>query len=109
VLLATRGKPAVGEIFLFIAGALSAFGSLGGFIMGNLAQSTPGYRGRERVIAGAFDWISVGGAVGAAALIAQIQSWVVWPVAAFLATAVYLAAFGVQLAAVALVRRAARW
>jgi hypothetical protein len=105
VLLASRGKPTVGEVFLFIAGALAGFGILGGFIIGRLAEQTTSYRGRDRVIAGAFDWIAVGAAVGAAALIAQIAGWVAWPLAAFAATALYFSAFGLQLAFVALTRR----
>lgn len=108
VLLASRGKPTVSEVFLFIAGALSAFGILGTFIMRQQAQHTTSYRGRERVIAGVFDWISVGGAVGACALIAEIPSWVVWPAAAFVATAIYFSVFGLQLGAAALIRRATR-
>jgi hypothetical protein len=105
VLLAARGKPTVGEVFLFIAGALSAFGILGAFIMARVSEQTTSYRGRERMIAGAFDWIAVGAAVGAAALIAQIASWVAWPLAAFAASALYFSAFGLQLAFVALTRR----
>jgi hypothetical protein len=108
MLLVSRGEPSVGEVFLFIGGALSAFGILGGFTVGQLAQQTTSYRGRERVLAGVFDWTSVGGAVGAAALIAQIPSWVAWPLAAFVATAIYFLAFGLQLAVVARLRGAAR-
>jgi hypothetical protein len=106
VLLASRGKPTVGEVFLFIAGALTAFGILGGANISRSSEQTASYQGRERVIAGAFDWISVGAAVGAAALIAKIPSWLAWPLAALVASAVYFSAFGLQLAVVALARRA---
>jgi hypothetical protein len=94
VLLASRGKPTIGQVFVFIAGILTAFGILGGFVMGRLAEEIRSYRGRDRVIARAFDWIAVGAAVGAAALIAHIASRLAWPLAAFAAGAIYLSAFG---------------
>ena len=106
VLLVSRGKPTVGDVFLFIAGGLAAFGILGALIQGELARRETRDRRRDRVLAGAFDWISVGGAVGAAALIAEIPSWVAWPLAAFTATIVYFTAFGLQLALVTLRQRA---
>lgn len=107
MLLASRGKPTVGDVFLFIAGALTAFGTLGALIEGKLATRETIDRRRDRVLAGAFNWLSVGGAVGAAALIAQIPNRIAWPLAAFVATIVYFAAFGLQLALVALRNRGA--
>ena len=105
MLLVSRGKLAVGDVFLFIAGALTAFGILGALVQREHGTRETIDRDRDRVLAGVFDWLSVGGAVGVATLIAQIPSWVAWPLAAFIATIVYFAAFGLQLALVALRRR----
>ena len=55
----------------------------------------------ERVITGALHWFSVGAAVGAVALIAEIPSWVAWPLGSLTATTLFLLCSSVQLAFVA--------
>jgi hypothetical protein len=54
--------------------------------------------GPPRVWAGAMHWLGAGAAVGAAALVAQIASWLAWPAASAAATVVYLGAATLELA-----------
>ena len=101
VLIDCRGKPSVGDAFLFLAGAVLGFS-----VLGLLAQGPPANRGsidrrRDRVIAGALDWAAVGAAVGAVALVAKVPGWVVWPLGSFVGTVLYLAGAGLQLGLVA--------
>lgn len=94
-------RPSVGDAFLFAGGALLGFGLLGSVAQHELSRREPSYRGRERVLAGVLNWLSVGAAVGAVALLAQIPGWVVWPLASFTATVAYLSVLALQLVLVA--------
>lgn len=98
MLIHFRHLPSVWEIFLFMAGAVAAFATLWLAGRGAIEQSRPLPQGAARALAGALDAFAVGLAVGAAALIAMIPSWVAWPLAAFGATGVYIVAASVQLA-----------
>lgn len=90
VLTHELGLPSVGEVFLFMVGAVTGF-ALMGLIVG-LAGGVPfepRYRAMRRT--GALHFIAVGGALGGATLVALIHSAVAWPLGAFVATATYLA------------------
>lgn len=100
VLIHFRGAPNVGDVFLFIAGALSGFSAIALLAHRPLRHSGPMDPGRERVLAGLLHWFSVGLAVGSVALIAQIQGWTAWPLSTFAATFLYLLGAAFQLAAV---------
>jgi hypothetical protein len=52
----------------------------------------------ERVLTGALHWFSVGVAVGAVALVAQIPSWLAWPLGSATATTLFLLCSSLQLA-----------
>ncbi len=101
LLIHFRGTPNVGDVFMFAAGALAGFGLLGLLAHGTLRTQEPLAAGHERVIAGIMHWFSVGLAVGAVALLSQIQSWVAWPLGSFTATVLYLIGASLQLALVA--------
>jgi hypothetical protein len=95
-----RGLPSLREIFLFLAGALFAFTAL------SLVGFAVARRAKPFEVSSALDWTGVlhwfaaGLAVGAVALLAQIPSWVAWPLGAFVATAVFLCVATLQLALV---------
>jgi hypothetical protein len=52
------------------------------------------------VLAGAFDWIAVGAALGAVSLLDGIHGWLPWMVGPFSATVLYLLIASAQLAIV---------
>lgn len=101
VLIDCRGKPSVGDVFMFLAGAVLGFSALGLLAQGPLAKRRTIDRRRDRVIAGALDWAAVGAAVGAVALVAKVPGWVAWPLGSFVGTVLYLAGAGLQLGLVA--------
>lgn len=101
VLIDYRGKPGVGDVFLFLAGAVLGFSALGLLAQGPLANRRSIDRRRDRVIAGALDWAAVGAAVGVVAVLARIHGWVAWPLGSFVGTVIYLAGAGLQLGLVA--------
>jgi hypothetical protein len=100
VLIHSRGLPNVGEVFMFAAGALAGFTFLGLLAHRRLAVMDAAISERERVLAGVLHWFAVGAAVGAVALIAQIPSWIAWPLGMFTGTVLYLIGASVQLALV---------
>ncbi len=93
-----QGAPNVWRIFLFIGGAIFAFTVLGLGGREAIARAMPFPSGPQRVRAGTLDWFAVGVAVGAVSLLAQIESWVAWPLCSFAATLLYLVAMSLQLA-----------
>lgn len=101
ILIHFHGAPNVGEVFLFAAGALAGFALIGLVAHRRLQSFEEVASSRERVLAGVLHWFAVGAAVGSVALIAQMSSWIAWPLAMFAATAIYLTGASVQLAAVA--------
>lgn len=90
--------PAVWEIFLLAAGAVSAFASLWLLGRGAIERAEPFSQGAARALAGALDVFAAGLAIGAAALIAMIPGWIAWPLASYAATTLYLVVASVQLA-----------
>lgn len=104
LLIRSHGDPTVGDVFLFLAGALFGFTVLGLLGRGVMATAEPINHSEARVLAGVLDWIAVGTGVGAAALIAEIHGWLAWPLVSFAATCIYLTGAGVQLALVAIRR-----
>ncbi|HUN77555.1 MAG TPA: hypothetical protein VMU32_01405 [Solirubrobacteraceae bacterium] len=102
VLIRSHGSPSVGDVFVFVAGALIGFDLLGLLASGPLARRESIQRRQDRVLAAALNWAAVGASVGAVALLAEIPSWVPWLLAPLAATVVYLLAAALQLALVAL-------
>jgi hypothetical protein len=109
VLLHSLGAPTAAEAFIFAAGASAGF-NLVGRVLGLLACADPGLanqinRQEDRVLAGAFDWIAVGAAIGAVSLLDGIHGWLAWLVGPFAATVIYLLIASAQLAVVVLRER----
>jgi hypothetical protein len=97
VLIGEQGTPSVGRVFLFAAGAASAYGALR-----FLTQATEGEAGTQLtrsphlIRAGAIHVAAIGLAIGGAALIARIDSVLAWPLATFAATLLYLGVSSVE-------------
>ncbi len=104
MLLRSLGAPTAAEAFIFAAGAIAGF-YLVDQLLRLLASATPGpanpiNRSEARVLAGAFDWIAVGAALGAVSLLDGIHGWLPWLVGPFAATVLYLIIASAQLAIV---------
>jgi len=104
VLLRTLGAPTAAEAFIFAAGASAGF-YLVDRLLRLLASATSGpvnpiNRYEDRVVAGAFDLIAVGAALGAVSLLDGIHGWLLWMVGPFTATVLYLLIASAQLAIV---------
>ena len=97
VLIGAQGTPSVGRVFLFAAGAASAYG-----VLRFLTQAAEGEAGTQLtrsphlIRAGAIHVAAIGLAIGAAALIARIESALAWPLATFAATLLYLGVSSVE-------------
>jgi hypothetical protein len=100
VLIHFRGTPNVGDVVGFAAGAVAGFTLIGLVVHWMLRTTEEAHSPTERVLTGILHWFAIGAALGAVALIAQIPSWVAWPLAMFAATTVYLVGASLQLAAV---------
>lgn len=102
ILTRSRGAPHVGDVFLGAAGVVAAYGALQlvGRRADHPADEQLGSAGRP-VLGGALHVLAIGGAVGAAALLAQISSWFAWPLAFFVATVVYLVLSGITIGVLA--------
>jgi hypothetical protein len=98
LLIHFRGMPNVGDVFLFAAGALTGFTAIGLLARRSLEMNDPLPPGPDRVLAGVMHWFAVGIAVGAVALLAQIPSWIAWPLGSFWSTVLYLFGASLQLA-----------
>jgi hypothetical protein len=106
VLLRSLGAPTAAEAFIFAAGAIAGF-YLVSLLPRLVASVTPGpanpiNRYEDRVLAGAFDWIAVGAALGAVSLLDGIHGWLAWLVGPFAATVIYLLIASAQLTVVVL-------
>ena len=105
VLIDAQGPASVGRVFLFAAGAACAYGMLR-----FLTETTEGESGTQLtrsphlVRAGAIHVAAIALAIGAAALIARIDSVLAWSLATFVATTLYLGVTSVEKALIALER-----
>jgi hypothetical protein len=97
LLIHFRGLPNVGDVMLFLAG----FSGLGLMAHRSLKMHDPLPPGPERVISGILHWFAVGAAIGTVALLAQIPSWVAWPLGSLASTVLYLTGASLQLALLA--------
>lgn len=102
VLLHSHGVPDVGEVFLFVAGAIAGFNLLGLLVEDAIDTTMPIDRRGDRLLAGVLDWIAVGAVIGAVSLLAEIHGWVPWLVAPLVATVLYLLIASLQLTALAI-------
>lgn len=101
----THGRPATGELFLFVAGGLIAFGLLD-MIVEAAGVEPQGEPETAFPFAGVLNFVSVSGALGAATLVAgTVEASTAWLIAPFAATTIYLVLVAVQVAAVDALRR----
>jgi hypothetical protein len=104
VLVRSLGAPTTADAFLFAAGAIAGFSLVGQLLEPRSAETlgptTPNNRYANRVLAGMFDWIAVGAALGAVSLLGHIHTWLPWLVGPLAATVLYLLIASMQLAAV---------
>jgi hypothetical protein len=97
VLINRHGKPTPTDAVLFLAGGVAAFVLIA-------LVATRGFRDRlpadsgAAVLAGALNFLSAGAALGSSLLIALLHAHtLVWPLAAFALTTVYLLCTGAQI------------
>jgi hypothetical protein len=96
VLTNARGIPDTHAALAFMAGAVLGFAFVGVLAFGGLTKRFDRERG-QALLWGSFHFFSVGLAIGAAALmIYYVQSFMAWPLAAFLSTVVYLLVLGAE-------------
>lgn len=105
MLMRSHGMPRVAEVFAFVAGALAGFGLMAVAAHGTLDRAEPLGGAADRVRAGTLHVLAVGGAVGAVALLAEIDSWAAWPLSAFAATALYLLLASLELTLIVIRRK----
>lgn len=106
LLIHFHGLPRVGDVFLFLSGALLGFALVGAFAHGALRTTAPLAPDSGHVLTGLLHWFSVGVAVGSVALVAEVPGWIAWSLGSLVATTVYLVGASLQLAVVT--ARAAR-
>jgi hypothetical protein len=96
VLTNARGIPDTLAALAFMAGAVLGFAFVGVLAFGGLTKRFDRERG-QALLWGSFHFFSVGLAIGAAALVTYyVQSFIAWPLAAFLSTVVYLLVLGAE-------------
>jgi hypothetical protein len=93
------GVPTSLDALLFMAGAVLAFAMVGAIAFGGMGTRFA-HAPREAALWGSFHFLSVGGAIGAAALVAYLVAgragWVLGP---FASTTTYLLVLGAQFSA----------
>lgn len=105
LLIHYHGFPAVGDVFLFLTGALLGFAFVGTFAHGALRTRVPISPGPGHILAGLLQWFATGLAVGSVALVAAVPGWVAWSLGSMVATSVYLVGASFQFAVVTALRR----
>jgi hypothetical protein len=92
----TYGTPGPADIFLFLAGAVVAFAVVGTLAFGGAGKRFEAPRSSIELF-GSFHFVSVGLAVAAALLAAQLApAYLGWPLGPALATATYLLVVGAE-------------
>lgn len=99
LLVWSQGSPDPASVFLFAAGAAAAYGLLK--VITRNASGDPRKQltgDRHLLRAGAIHVVAIGLAIGAAALVALIDTVLAWALGTFAATLVYLSATAVDMA-----------
>ncbi len=99
VLVNAQGIPDMFDALMFMVGAVLAFALVGVLAFGGMSVRSK-EEPNNAALWGNFRFLSVGLAIGAAALVAHlVHNSLAWPLTAFLSTAVYLLVLGAELAA----------
>ncbi len=97
VLTHALGIPDTLAALAFMVGAVLGFAFVGVLAFGGVAKHFDRDEGDTPLIWGSFHFFSVGLAIGVAAVIAYyVESFVAWPLAAFLSTITYLLVAGAE-------------
>ncbi len=92
-----RGLPDTLAALLFMVGAVLGFAFVGALAFGGVAKHFDQDEDDTPLVWGSFHFFSVGLAIGVAALVAYyVESFVAWPLAAFLSTITYLLVAGAE-------------
>lgn len=98
VIAAQVGSPTVGEVFLFIAGAVSGVAAVDAIASKGFRNRMAGDPSDIVALGGAFGFFSVGLGVGAATLVATILSGALaWAIGALVAPVVYVLLAGLEM------------
>ncbi len=93
-----RGIPGTVEALLFLVGAVGAYAIVGSLAFGGLSERLV-LEPTRAFVWGGLHIFSVGVAIGGASLIAHlVTDTAAWPLAGFLATAIYMLASACELA-----------
>jgi len=96
VLTHARGIPGSLAALTFMAGAVLGFAFVGLLAFGGVGKHYGQERGQS-LLWGSFHFLSVGLAIGAAALVARyVGNAIAWPLAGFLSTSTYLLVVGAE-------------
>lgn len=98
VLISLRGRPDVGQIYLFAAGAAFAYGVLRVVLNRFEPAGSQPSQSPHPIRAGIVHVAAIGGGIGAATLVGLIDSGLAWPLGGFLAMLVYLVTSAVETA-----------
>ena len=97
VLINSRGMPNTLGALTFMVGAVLGFALVGVFAFGGITKHLDQDPSEAPSIWGSFHFFSVGGAIGVAALVAHyVESFIAWPLTAFLSTIAYLLLAGAE-------------
>jgi hypothetical protein len=86
-----RGQPKLYEIFLFLLGGMGGYALLTTIFARSLQRTSEAHPGVAMALTGTLHFLAIGGAVGAVALVANIKSWIAWPLGGMAGIALYLA------------------
>lgn len=90
VILAQQPKPSVGHVFLFAAGAASAYGMLRLLLEPFDAAGSKPSKSERPVREGIVHVAAIGLGIGAAALVGMLDTGAVWAIGGFVAMLAYL-------------------
>lgn len=97
VMIELHGAPSIGQVFLFLAGAGVGYGALKWIAGERPSEVEPTIGSPHLLRAGALHVLAIGCAVGSAALVGNLASGAAWPLAAFLASVLYILITTVEL------------
>jgi hypothetical protein len=96
-LISLQGTPGVGNVFMFIGGAMTGYGALKWIAGERPSEVQPSLGTPHFLRAGALQVTAITSAVGAASLVGMIDSGVAWPLAGLFATLLYILVTTVEL------------
>ncbi len=97
MLMSVHGNPNVLAVLTFMVGAVLGFAFVGALAFGGMAKHFDQDEGDAPPMWGSFHFLSVGLAIGVAALVAYyVDSFIAWPLGGLLFTITYLLGAGAE-------------